>query len=274
MLVGMLVGVLVGTRTNWLDLQLIFAAVSALIGVLIAGWTGWRKPAEQLRWSWSAFTAALRSKLVDGLISGLIYGPPCGLLGFELADDRLDGLLDGILSGLSIGLGIGLSLGLFLGLFLGLYNGLTAQEIADRTVPNQGVRRSLRGALLFGVIYGLGGWLIFFLVGELLFGLIYALGGDPTLGVVFGVLFGVILGPVGGLIAGLAFGLRKGGLAWLQHYILRLLLYKNGLLPWRDRDLIAFLDGASDRILLRRVGGGYTFVHRLLQEHFADKYKA
>jgi hypothetical protein len=30
-----------------------------------------------------------------------------------------------------------------------------------------------------------------------------------------------------------------------------------------------FLDYAAERILLRKVGGGYIFVHRLLLEYFA-----
>ncbi len=30
-----------------------------------------------------------------------------------------------------------------------------------------------------------------------------------------------------------------------------------------------FLDDATDRLLLRRVGGGYLFIHRLLLEYFA-----
>jgi len=30
-----------------------------------------------------------------------------------------------------------------------------------------------------------------------------------------------------------------------------------------------FLDYAAKRVLLRKVGGGYMFVHRLLLEHFA-----
>jgi eukaryotic-like serine/threonine-protein kinase len=43
----------------------------------------------------------------------------------------------------------------------------------------------------------------------------------------------------------------------------------NNLLPWR---LIPFLDHCVDLIFLRRVGGGYIFVHRLLMEHFAEMY--
>jgi hypothetical protein len=33
-----------------------------------------------------------------------------------------------------------------------------------------------------------------------------------------------------------------------------------------------FLDQCVDLIFLRRVGGGYIFVHRLLMEHFAEMY--
>mgnify|MGYP001266172194 CR=1 FL=1 len=35
--------------------------------------------------------------------------------------------------------------------------------------------------------------------------------------------------------------------------------------------LISFLDHCVDLIFLRRVGGGYIFVHRLLMEHFAER---
>ena len=32
---------------------------------------------------------------------------------------------------------------------------------------------------------------------------------------------------------------------------------------------VRFLEYATERIFLRRVGGGYIFIHRLVQEHFA-----
>jgi hypothetical protein len=32
----------------------------------------------------------------------------------------------------------------------------------------------------------------------------------------------------------------------------------------------AFLNDATSRILLRRVGGGYNFIHRRLQDYFTD----
>ena len=57
-----------------------------------------------------------------------------------------------------------------------------------------------------------------------------------------------------------------GGLTILRHYLLRLLLAQGRTLPWRAR---RFLDDATARVLLRRVGGGYGFVHRRLLDYFA-----
>jgi hypothetical protein len=51
--------------------------------------------------------------------------------------------------------------------------------------------------------------------------------------------------------------------------VLRLWLIRNGSTPW---NYIRFLDYAAERILLRKVGGGYAFIHRMLLEHFAERY--
>jgi hypothetical protein len=58
-----------------------------------------------------------------------------------------------------------------------------------------------------------------------------------------------------------------GGLTTLRHYVIRALLARHRIFPWRAQ---AFLDDATTRILLRRVGGGYSFIHRRLQDYFAD----
>jgi hypothetical protein len=49
--------------------------------------------------------------------------------------------------------------------------------------------------------------------------------------------------------------------------VLRLLCALCGYAPWR---YARFLDYAAERILLRRVGGSYIFVHRMLLEYFAS----
>jgi hypothetical protein len=57
-----------------------------------------------------------------------------------------------------------------------------------------------------------------------------------------------------------------GGLAWWRHWVLRLLLWCSGALPLR---LVPWLDEAAQRILLRKVGGGYRFIHDLFRDYLA-----
>ena len=61
--------------------------------------------------------------------------------------------------------------------------------------------------------------------------------------------------------------LLLGGLACLRHGVLRFLLWRAGSIPW---NYPRFLDYAAEHILLRKVGGGYIFIHRLLLEYFAS----
>ena len=66
---------------------------------------------------------------------------------------------------------------------------------------------------------------------------------------------------------GAAFGMIFGGYAVTLHYALRGLLATTTPLPLR---LSPLLDHAVDLALLRRVGGGYIFLHRTLLDHFAE----
>jgi transcriptional regulator with XRE-family HTH domain len=59
-----------------------------------------------------------------------------------------------------------------------------------------------------------------------------------------------------------------GGGVWLAHHAARWAASKAGLLP---RDILGFLAHADERLLLRRAGGGYQFLHRTLQEHIANR---
>jgi NACHT domain len=58
-----------------------------------------------------------------------------------------------------------------------------------------------------------------------------------------------------------------GGSAYIHHFILRWFLRDAGVMPW---NYVRFLDYAADHLLLRKVGGGYIFIHRLLMEYFAS----
>jgi hypothetical protein len=118
-------------------------------------------------------------------------------------------------------------------------------------------RRGLGGGLLVTLFVGLSLWL--------LIGLVVGMG----LGQDFGLGSGLVLGLVVGPLIGLATGLRYGGRACLQHLLLRLELWDYDCMPRRYAD---FLNYAAERLFLRRVGGGYIFIHRLLQEYFLSLY--
>jgi eukaryotic-like serine/threonine-protein kinase len=136
------------------------------------------------------------------------------------------------------------------GLVASLFAGLEVEPNVSPTAPNQGMRTSVRSALWSGLLFGL------------LLGLISAV--LVTLG--SGLQAGLWVGLLVGLFAGLFTGLLNGGGAYLRHLLLRALLVRNGVAPW---NYVAFLDHAAERILLRKAGGGFLFVHRMLLEYFA-----
>jgi hypothetical protein len=112
----------------------------------------------------------------------------------------------------------------------------------DHLSPNEGIRRSGKNGLVMG--------------------LLGALAGAPPAVLLDG-LPGVLFF---GLFFGLPFGLFFGLAAFIEHFVLRTFLWRTTSLPW---NLISFLDEAAERLLLRKVGGSYMFVHRLLLEYIA-----
>lgn len=96
----------------------------------------------------------------------------------------------------------------------------------------------------------------------------------PVCGLLLGAGLAALINPPdaygGGLLAGIVCGnliaLRSGGAAYIAYLATRTSLSRQGVLPWR---LLAFLAQATDRLLLRRAGGGFLFPHRLIQECLA-----
>ncbi len=183
-------------------------------------------------------------KVRKGLILGLILGLFFGLV---------FGLYAGLLVNPVIGLFVGLLINLFFGLFGGLFAGLGVEYVNQTAYPEQRITLSGRNFLFVSAIV----WLF----AALFFGLVFGLS--------FGLVTGLRAGPMVGLIIGLMVGIDYGGNFLIQHYTLRLILAGNNILPWR---LVPFLNHCVDLIFLRRVGGGYIFIHRLLMEHFAEMY--
>ncbi|MEJ2157632.1 MAG: hypothetical protein P8X96_20060 [Desulfobacteraceae bacterium] len=78
---------------------------------------------------------------------------------------------------------------------------------------------------------------------------------------------GLIFGAISCCLFGLLGGLNRGGAAVVKHYALRLILWLSRYTPFK---FIQFLDYGAKLIILKKVGGGYMFIHRMLLEHFAE----
>jgi predicted NACHT family NTPase len=68
------------------------------------------------------------------------------------------------------------------------------------------------------------------------------------------------------MVAALAGGFIPG-LAFMRHFVLRLILWRSGYIPW---NYARFLNYAAQRLFVQRAGSRYQFTHKLLQEHFAE----
>ena len=226
LVLGLIVGLVIA-RVLGLNVELVVG-----LGVGLLAWLAGGKiePVEKLTWSWKK----AGKKALVGLVRGLGIGLGVGLLvGFA-------------------GLGVGLAVGLV----GGLAAGLGATKIEATTKPSQGMWNSAKNFALVGLVGGL----LFGLVG-LLFGLLFRLLGTPVRELAIGLNVGLNVGLLSGLV-----GLDYGGAFCIQHFTLRLILCRQGHIPW---NYARFLDKAVEHLFLQRVGGGYIFIHRLLLEHFA-----
>ncbi|MEV4110597.1 NACHT domain-containing protein [Nonomuraea sp. NPDC049695] len=121
-------------------------------------------------------------------------------------------------------------------------------------VPGKGIRAAGRGGLVRGALHGLAA--------GIMSGVCYE-GLEPGTGL-----------PLGGLTAlltGLACLFSVGGNSYLRHRLLVRRLRGDRLIP---SDMVAFLDHATDHLILNRVGGGYQFAHRIIRDHFAGRAEA
>jgi hypothetical protein len=156
--------------------------------------------------------------------------------------------------------------GLVSGVGAGLSAGLTLGEIDRSVIPNEGMRRSARNALSVALVFAL----VIGLVGGAVAGLVHCWRGMLMIGGVRSLLIVMQGGLVNfGLFFGVVLGLEAGGMACIKHVVLRLWLIRKGSTPW---SYVRFLDHAAERLLLRKVGGGYAFIHRMLLDYFAAQY--
>lgn len=259
---GLIVGLvasLIDTLIQWLIMGSVFHEVSKftsllnmfigglisaglVVGLIIGLGMAKIQTIQTIKWSWGE----TRRSLPNGLIFGLALGLFVGLIN--------------TLKNPSFGLLVGLMTGMIGGFIYCATQGLKGSTIKTTVFPNEGIWQSARSAVFLGLIGGVSGAVIG--------GSIMGIGGflhivpllDSSIsktairGLSFGLINGIVLGAVLGGIG-----------AFVKHFVLRFILCCNNSIPW---NYARFLNYATERIFLQKVGGGYIFVHRLLLEHF------
>lgn len=241
------------------------------------------EPMEALGWSW----IGIRRNIVRWLLISIGIGSVQGLI-FALPL-LLSGQGAWIPNFLTFGLWATLNFALIITLINGVERGLSKRILdAEHIVtPNQGIWRSARyGAAMAGcigaisiVFAGAGDWMRGFslplakytIIDHLMVNITGdVLGFFPTTRQEFLTLHIIFIALRSGAILSLAAGLYCGGAAYVQHFTLRFLLWFTRCAPL---DYPRFLDYAAERILMRKVGGSYMFIHRLLLEYFASVWE-
>ncbi|HET8844230.1 MAG TPA: hypothetical protein VFN35_22375, partial [Ktedonobacteraceae bacterium] len=234
--------------------SLYFGTINTLITIPVVALAGKETleitPVEAIVWSWKN----VGKSFLQGLIAGLLFGPLIAAI-FTFLTGHHETLFE-----ISFPIYFALFGGLFSGFLGGIAGGVswTMLDEQTRVRPNEAIQRSARNALHAGLLGALfcvitipsiitATNLIFQFYDELL----------PD------ALISIVMAAILGWLAGAWWG---GGFAWLQHMLLRQFLSWTRVAPLR---YARFLDYATERVLLRKVGGGYIFVHRLLLDYFA-----
>jgi hypothetical protein len=242
-LIGGLIGGLIFGILFKLTTGIISSLIVGLILALIVKLSHHIEPYEAFAlklFSW----CRLKQSLKNGLIVGLIVGAIVGLIVGGIDNNLISGLI------------FALIFGLIFGFLVGVVESLRT-EMIDRQVPNQGIWASAKSIFPIFVLtlplWIVGMWTIAWLQRKFGVGTESALHPDEF------IRLGIAISMTINLVS-------HGSYACIHHIGLRITLYLNRHIPW---NYAKFLDYCTQLILLRRIGGGYIFVHRLLLEHIA-----
>jgi hypothetical protein len=168
---------------------------------------------------------------MEGLLVGLVIGIIANLIGARLAAPP---------TALSEITWKTASVFVLVGFLLG---GMRGRRVEEKSRPNEGILLSLRNAVVASLLTG------------------------PILGVLVWRFYDWKAGLITVLIMVLITFSLFGGSTLTKHLLLRLIMRRIGCTPWR---YARFLDHTSRLVFLRKVGGGYIYLHRYLQEYFAS----
>lgn len=212
----------------------------------------------------------LTSLIITSITLGLIIGFRVGETEIELVEKLTfswSKFLDGALLGLFLGLvditnGITnmLSTVICMVPMLGWVFGVRAKQIDTKHFPNQGINNSLNNAIVISLSNGLGVVLLFWLSARLSGGMLVGLPIESD-----DLLLNIITAAIS---VGTLSGMFMGGFTCIKHFVIRLFLYQNGLIPW---DYAQFLNYSKELRLLVQVRGRYAFIHPLLQKRMLNQ---
>ncbi|NEO82417.1 NACHT domain-containing protein [Moorena sp. SIO4G3] len=211
------------------------------------------KPYELIKFSSKKITKKIIENITflyikKMLITGVLIGIFCGLFVIIVWDYSMTALIFALAIGLIV-LILVLITGLINVLIDGLIEGLSGEELKTRNKPNQGIKESAKNTVILSLI----SFPVTFLLSVL---------PNLVLGINVELLSTLLLACWIAMFLGFLFA----GLPVIQHFVLRLILWRSGSIPWNYAD---FLSYATERRLIKQVGGRYRFIHDLLREHFA-----
>ncbi len=245
LITGLITGVVIGLAVGFM-FRLIGGLIMGTIAGLIAGiiiafvisimLIGEKiKPVETINLNFNRIFVFLILGLIGGLIIALIISLIILLIG-----ESISSLIWSLISGLIIGL------------ITALIAGIHGDEIRIKNKPNQGIIESAKNAvILISLIFPLTTLLLWL--------------HNPINNVInvpvwsFALTNGFCLALIIGIFSG-------GGLAVIQHYTLRFVLWCSGNTPLNYVD---FLSYTTECRMIQRVGGRYRFIHDLLREYLA-----
>jgi hypothetical protein len=214
------------------------------------------------RWSGWLVTGGIIS-VVCGLIL-VVIGRSGGLLLVRRVAVTISRLGLGLVNALSMslllataGAAFGCVVGAFLGAVVGVLKGVTGPDVERRTRPNQGIRQSAYNMAVFSLLGILVGGLPYGLLNITIAAVVTRLSPTPFDWLHLALVPAAYFGLLGALIP---------GAACVQHFTLRFVLWCFGLAPWQ---YARFLNYATERMLLQRIGGRYRFMHDLLRDRLA-----
>lgn len=212
-------------------------------------------------WSWAEVWRHLGNTLKAGvqvsltlLVTVMLVVTTISSLAYGLAVGVFSGFLCGLLAGLVTGL-----MGILRGILATGWSRPLRDDQRILATPRRKVGQTLRHALLTagvggpvaGLTGGLASRLVLWLAGLRQWDVL-----SRALAVVLTLTFALEIVAV------------YGGVEVVKHAVLRWYLWRKKLLPW---NVSTFLDRASERLVLRKLSGGYSFIHHFLLTYFAKQ---